>query len=65
MRTPKFEIYKDKSKQFRWRLKASNGRIIAESGEAYKRKRELKASISNIEFWIKNYNCPIIDKTKP
>src|SRR5262249_23176662 len=30
-----FEIYKDKSGQFRWRLKANNGKIIADSGEGY------------------------------
>ena len=30
----KFELYKDKSGKFRFRLKASNGEIIA-AGEAY------------------------------
>ncbi len=30
----KFEIYKDKSDNYRWRLKASNGEVIA-VGEAY------------------------------
>ena len=29
-----FEKYQDKKKQFRWRLKSRNGKIIA-SGEAY------------------------------
>lgn len=33
----KFTIYKAKD-GWRWRLKAANGRIIAESGEAYTRK---------------------------
>ena len=31
----KFEIYSDAAGEFRWRLKASNGRIVA-SGEGYK-----------------------------
>ena len=31
----KFEMYKDPSGQYRWRLKAANGEIIA-SGEAYR-----------------------------
>lgn len=35
----KFEIYKDRKKEWRWRLKARNGKIIAVSGEGYKRKR--------------------------
>jgi uncharacterized protein len=33
----KFEIYKDKRKEWRWRLKARNGRKVANSGEGYKR----------------------------
>ena len=32
---PKFEVYKDKSGEFRFRLKARNGEIIA-TGESYK-----------------------------
>lgn len=31
----KFEIYPDAAGEFRWRLKASNGRVVA-SGEGYK-----------------------------
>lgn len=33
----KFEVYEDKTGKFRWRLKASNGEIVA-SGEAYNTK---------------------------
>lgn len=29
------EIYQDESQQWRWRLKASNGKIIADSAESY------------------------------
>ena len=31
----KVEFYIDKKKEYRWRLIASNGRIIADSGEGY------------------------------
>ena len=34
----KFEIYKDKRGEWRWRLKAPNGRIMADSAEGYKTK---------------------------
>jgi len=34
----KFEIYKDESDDFRWRLKSANGRIIADSAEGYRNK---------------------------
>ncbi len=31
----KFQIYTDVSGQYRWRLRANNGQIIATSGEGY------------------------------
>ena len=31
----KFEQYRDANNQYRWRLIAANGRIIANSGEGY------------------------------
>jgi uncharacterized protein YegP (UPF0339 family) len=30
-----FELYQDATRQWRWRLRHQNGRIIAESGEGY------------------------------
>ena len=42
----KFEVYKDKSKEWRWRLKARNGRKVANSGEGYKRKSACVKSMS-------------------
>jgi uncharacterized protein YegP (UPF0339 family) len=41
----KFIIYKDRNKQFRWRLVAKNGNIIADSGESYTRRRSIRKSI--------------------
>lgn len=32
-------IYKDRKGEFRWRLCAGNGRIMADSGEGYRTKR--------------------------
>jgi uncharacterized protein YegP (UPF0339 family) len=34
----KIQIYKDKASEYRWRLVAPNGRIIADGGEGYKTK---------------------------
>jgi uncharacterized protein YegP (UPF0339 family) len=34
----KFEVYKDRAGEWRWRLIASNGRTIADSGEGYEKK---------------------------
>ncbi|MEO1562021.1 MAG: YegP family protein [Pseudomonadota bacterium] len=43
----KFEIYKDKGGQFRFRLKAGNGEIILAS-EAYKQKASCKNGIASV-----------------
>lgn len=47
---PKFEIYLDKKKEYRFRLKARNGEIIA-SGEGYKTK---KSCLNGVESIRKN-----------
>lgn len=44
----KFELYKDKSDKFRFRLKAGNGEIIA-SGEAYESKASALNGIESIK----------------
>ena len=45
----KFEIYKDGKGEFRWRLVASNGQMIANSGEGYKSKDSAKAGIASVK----------------
>ena len=35
-----FTVYKDKKGQHRWRLRAANGKIIADSGEGYINKQD-------------------------
>jgi uncharacterized protein YegP (UPF0339 family) len=44
----KFELYKDKAGKFRWRLKASNGKVIA-SSEAYGTKAGARAGIESVK----------------
>ena len=44
----KFELYKDKSGQFRFRLKAGNGEIIATS-ESYKTKASATNGIESVK----------------
>ena len=45
MRRAKLEIYRDAKREWRWRLRAANGRIIADSGEGYRRKASLLGGI--------------------
>ncbi len=41
----KFEVYKDKRGEFRWRRKASNGKIVGASSESYKAKKDCEANM--------------------
>jgi uncharacterized protein YegP (UPF0339 family) len=45
----KFELYKDKKGEFRWRLIASNGQVIANSGEGYKTKESAKNGMASVK----------------
>ena len=44
----KFELFKDKKGEFRWRLKAGNGEIIATS-EGYKTKAGANNGIASVQ----------------
>ncbi|MBP3310474.1 MAG: YegP family protein [Ruminococcus sp.] len=58
---PKFEIYKDKAGEFRFRLKARNGEIIAVS-EGYVKKDSCKNGIESVR---KNaVDAPVIEPEK-
>ncbi|HLM67659.1 MAG TPA: DUF1508 domain-containing protein [Longimicrobium sp.] len=41
--------YKDAKGEWRWRLKAANGEIIADSGEGYKNKSDCEAGIQLVK----------------
>ena len=45
----KFELYKDKKGEIRWKLIASNGQMIANSGEGYKTKESAKNGIESVK----------------
>jgi uncharacterized protein YegP (UPF0339 family) len=44
-----FEVYKDKSGQFRWRLRMQNSKVIASSGEGYKEKDSALKAIESVK----------------
>ena len=48
----KFEIYQDRQGQFRWRLRAPNGQIIADSGEGYATRSNAKRAAENVRSRI-------------
>jgi len=57
----KFEIYKDKTGEFRWRLTHTNGQIIANSGEGYRTKVNATGGIKSVKENAPD--APIIDTT--
>ena len=39
------EVYEDQSGEFRWRIRARNGRVIADSGESYRRREDAERGL--------------------
>lgn len=58
VKNPKFEVYVDKAGEFRFRLKAKNGQIIA-TGEGYKAK---KSCLNGIESIRKNADSEVFEE---
>ena len=44
-----YHYYKDASGEWRWRLKAANGKIIADSGEGYQNEQDCLAAIDLVK----------------
>ncbi len=59
-KSPKFEVYTDKKGEFRFRLKAGNGQIIA-TGEGYKAKT---GCLNGIESIKKNAPTADVEEAK-
>lgn len=53
----KFEVYRDKKGEYRWRLLTSNGRIAADSGEGYTRREDAHRAIKTL---LKDINDVVI-----
>lgn len=46
---PAFEVFIDEAGEWRWRLVAANGRIIADSGEGYQSKQGVERGIQSVK----------------
>jgi uncharacterized protein len=44
-----FELYMDRAQEWRWRLRATNGNIVADSGESYTTKANAAAGIESVQ----------------
>jgi uncharacterized protein YegP (UPF0339 family) len=45
----RFRIYRDSQGYWRWRLRATNNRIIADSGESYANKHDCRAGVDLVK----------------
>jgi uncharacterized protein YegP (UPF0339 family) len=45
----KFELYKSPKREYRWRLRASNGQIIATGGEGYSSEATAQGGIESVK----------------
>ena len=56
----KFNIYRDKTGQYRWQAIHRNGRILADSGEAYTRLRRCESSVKKFVGYIESKEYTIV-----
>jgi len=47
--TATFEVFEDSAGEWRWRLVATNGNIIADSGEGYGSKQGVRRGIQSVK----------------
>lgn len=45
----KFEVYADAKGEYRWRLKASNGQVVATGGQGYASERSCREGIESVK----------------
>lgn len=45
----KFEVHKDQGGNYRWRLKAANGQIVASSGESFSSHANASTAAQNVK----------------
>ncbi|MFB6304415.1 MAG: HVO_2922 family protein [Haloferacaceae archaeon] len=49
--TQTFELFEDAAGEYRWRLRAANGEIIADSGEGYASKSGARQAVERIQSY--------------
>lgn len=59
----RIEIYQDRGGQWRWRMRAVNGRIIAVSSEGYRNKEDMLEALQMVVA-IESAGYEIVDLTR-
>lgn len=58
--SPRFELFVDRTEEWRWRLVAVNGEIIADSAEGYASKQGAKRGIQSVKR-VAN-DAPVVER---
>jgi uncharacterized protein YegP (UPF0339 family) len=58
-----FEVYKDKANEWRWRLRSSNGQLVASSTGAYPDEKAVDAAIEHIKKDLDKYKFEVFEDT--
>jgi uncharacterized protein YegP (UPF0339 family) len=56
-----FEVFRDSAGEWRWRLVASNGNIIADSGEGYQSKQGVRRGIESVKSVASGAEIRVLD----
>jgi uncharacterized protein YegP (UPF0339 family) len=56
----RFELYRDAGGEWRWRLRATNGNVLADSAEGYARREDCEHGIALVQ---QSRNAAIVDMT--
>lgn len=62
MAKTKFEVYKDKKGEYRWRLLAQNGEPVATGGEGYAERRGVMNAVKKLKDWANTDNVVDMEK---
>jgi uncharacterized protein len=54
----RYEIYKDHTGDWRWRLRTQNGNVVAESGEGYRNRADCE---NGIRLTQNSAQAPVVD----
>ena len=58
---PAFELYRDRAEEWRWRLVAENGNVIADSAEGYSSKQGAKRGIESVRRTVETADIEVLD----
>jgi uncharacterized protein len=62
---PKFDVYQDRAKKWRWRLLADNGQKVASSGESFDSRSNAMRAARNVKRLAPDATIPVLLRVRP